>query len=953
MIALENTQEANRMSGDKYMKKKDVIAGILKNKLEYIVVFLIFAFFSLFSLTEIGVRVELQLYNTLLMLKPSPRERSDILLVDINDSSIEKVGAWPWSRDIIADVLIRMRECGVKATVFDIEYLNPGQVGVNRAYVKNVFPYKFAAVRDDIVQNVRDFSRAVADKTIPLEWVPDVGEEMVGLVQEGMNGLSDSIHTNIFRDNDAYLANALRFFGNAYLTIDTENISESTDSESAKEYARENLLLKNVVDPLGLIVRENELTRKEALTEGKTDIAPAILPLLKAVRGAGFPNVVIDSDGVRRRIPLLVEHRGGYVAQLVFAPLVDILDPQTIVRKGNRLVLVDALDPDDTGSGKRKSISIPLDENGRFLINWLNKKYINDLDPTKTSFRHLPVISFKDVNDLEDTLGDYLGSILELEIKNADGYLSYHNAALALRSARNDLESWKEGLLSGQRDDFDAYFAAKRGFFDSYGKFLSGGYDEEIYAALATFSKFSGDNRYADMKKRIRTNFGIYRECLAEYLSQSDALARECAGAFCILGNSATGNTDFGVNPFDRHYANVGTHANIYNTVMTGQFITPLPKYVSFLVAFVLCLLCALANRRLKSLKGRIGVGIGATAFSLAIVVSFFAATGIYIQLFTPLLSVFFTFLLITILKFVFSEQEKSFLRKAFTMYLSSDVVNEIVNDPSRLKLGGQEKRITALFTDIKSFSTLSEKVTPEHLVQILNKYLTVMSDLVLEQKGTIDKYIGDAIVSFFGAPIDLPDHAKRACLAAVRMKQAEERLNGELMAAGETPMPIYTRIGINTGAMVVGNMGTDNKMNYTIMGNDVNLAARLEGVNKQYGTWILVSESTWNETDGAFLGRKLDRVRVVGIETPVQLYNIMAVRAEASGKQVALAEKFNAAIDAYREQRFGDALLLFTKCAELDPDDAAAKLFLERVTELAKNGASADWSDVINMTSK
>ena len=136
-------------------------------------------------------------------------------------------------------------------------------------------------------------------------------------------------------------------------------------------------------------------------------------------------------------------------------------------------------------------------------------------------------------------------------------------------------------------------------------------------------------------------------------------------------------------------------------------------------------------------------------------------------------------------------------------------------------------------------------------------------------------------------------------------------------------------------------------------MGNDVNLAARLEGVNKQYGTWILVSETTWNATDGMFLGRKLDRVRVVGIETPVQLYNIMGVRAEASGRQVALAEKFNAAIDAYRGRRFGDALLYFTKCVELDPEDDASRIFLDRVKGLIKNGIAPDWTDIVNMTSK
>jgi adenylate cyclase len=301
----------------------------------------------------------------------------------------------------------------------------------------------------------------------------------------------------------------------------------------------------------------------------------------------------------------------------------------------------------------------------------------------------------------------------------------------------------------------------------------------------------------------------------------------------------------------------------------------------------------------------------------------------------------------------VFSEQEKNFLRKAFTTYLSSDVVDEIVNDPSRLKLGGQEKMITALFTDIKSFSTLSEKVTPEHLVHILNKYLTKMSDLVLEQKGTIDKYIGDAIVAFFGAPIDLPDHASRACLAAVRMKQAEKLLNEEMLANNETPSPIYTRIGVNTGPMVVGNMGTENKMNYTIMGNDVNLAARLEGVNKSYGTWILVSESTWNATNGMFLGRKLDRVRVVGINTPVQLYNILAVRSEADEKMVALVAMFDKAIDAYRERRIEDALGLFAKCREIDSDDAASGIFHERVKNLLMEGVPENWSDVINMTSK
>ena len=933
------------------MKKRELIGDVLKKNLEYFVAFFSLVLFLTFSLTGSGVKVEYSLYDTLLTLKPEISERPEVLLVDIDDPAIEEIGAWPWSRDVVADVLIRMKEAGGTHAVFDIEYLTPGQAGVNRTYVRNEFPAVFAGVHDDIIQYVNDFTGAVAAKNIPVSYVPEVGAEMTAFIDQRMTDLSGSITGNIFRDNDEYFANALAFFGYAYLTINTEKINSSLEAKPAEDYARAHLLFTDVSDPRALIREENRKTRQE--TRAVPGIAPAILPLLGAARGAGFPNVIIDSDGIRRRIPLLVEHEGGYVAQLVFDPILDILKPERIIRTGNRLILKNALDLHNPSSGIRKDIDIPLDESGRFMINWLKKNFSVQGDPAHSSFRHLSIIAFRRADQMEEKLIDNLGAIEGLGIKTAKGYLSYRDAVIKLRASYRDLETWKKALLEGKRTDSAAYFDARKDFFAAYGKFLDGGYDIEIYETFDRVGKATGNARYAEMKESIRKNFGIYRDEYTAYQAQVVQFGKICAGSFCIIGASATGTTDLGVNPFWTHYPNVGTHANIYNTIMTGDFITPVPLWQSWLVALVLCYISALAFRRIKSLKERLLYGIGSSAFVFVAISAVFIFFRVYVQMLVPLWSVFVTFLLISILRFMFSEQEKSFLRKAFTMYLSSDVVNQIVADPSLLKLGGQEKQITALFTDIKSFSTLSEKVTPEHLVQILNKYLTVMSDIVLDQKGTIDKYIGDAIVSFFGAPLDLPDHASRACLAAVRMKEAEAKLNEEMLATGESPMPIYTRIGINTGAMVVGNMGTDNKMNYTIMGNDVNLAARLEGVNKQYGSWILVSESTWKETGGMFLGRKLDRVRVVGIETPVQLYNILSVRAEASGKMATLVDRFNQAIDAYREKRFADALLLFTKCTEIDPDDAASGIFLDRVKEILHTGVPADWSDVINMTTK
>jgi adenylate cyclase len=933
------------------VETKAKISGFLKDRLEYCVALIAFLFFFALSLTETGVKTELGMYDTLLAIKPEIRERGDVLLVNIDDEAIEQIGAFPWTRDVIADALIRLREAGGKTVVFDIEYMTPGQSGVNREYVKNVFPAEYSGVKSEMLQYIKDFSDAVAARNIPLSSVGEVGGEMSGYIDQRMGELSGSITSNIFRDNDEYFAKALRFFGHAYVTINAEKINTGTGTDELNKFARDHKLVTNVVDRAGIIRKENDRTFKDS--DYDRGIAPAILPLLRESAGAGFPNVVIDPDGIRRRIQLLVEYDGAYVPQLVFAPILDILKPERIVRSGRSLTLVNALDPANLDSGKRKNIVIPLDEHGYFLINWLKREFIDTKNPSKMSFRQMSINALKVADDIEVKLIDNLNSILALGIKTANGYLSYNDAVTALLAKYRDLGAWKQALLDGKRDDYDAYFAARKDFFAEYGKFLSGGYDTEIYETFERVAASSGDKRYLEYEASVKKNFDIYRSDYKLYQDHCGTLAKKCAGAFCLIGWSGLGTSDLGINPFAKAYANVGTHANIYNTIMTEEFINPLPRWASWALALALCWGSALAYRRIKSLKGRLSYGVGSTVAVFVGIALVFVAVRVYVQLFVPLLSVFATFLLITILRFVFSEQEKSFLRKAFTMYLSSDVVNQIVADPSLLKLGGQEKRITALFTDIKSFSTLSEKVTPEHLVEILNKYLTVMSDIVLEQKGTIDKYIGDAIVSFFGAPLDLPDHATRACLAAVRMKEAEKRLNEEMLATNASPSPIYTRIGINTGAMVVGNMGTDNKMNYTIMGNDVNLAARLEGVNKQYGTWILVSESTWNETGGMFLGRKLDRVRVVGIETPVQLYNIIAVRSEASGNQVALVDRFNLAIDAYRERRFADALLLFTKCAELAPEDDASRIYLDRVRALLRDGVPEGWSDIITMTAK
>jgi class 3 adenylate cyclase len=293
------------------------------------------------------------------------------------------------------------------------------------------------------------------------------------------------------------------------------------------------------------------------------------------------------------------------------------------------------------------------------------------------------------------------------------------------------------------------------------------------------------------------------------------------------------------------------------------------------------------------------------------------------------------------------------YLQKAFSTYLSGDVVQDIMADPSRLRLGGSKRGMTTIFTDIQDFSYIAEKLDPEDLVRLLNMYLSGLSDIILEQRGTIDKYVGDAIMAFFGAPLEVPDHALRACTAAILMRRKERELNDEFLKTGLSPVPLLTRIGINTGDMVVGNMGSQRKMNYTIMGNAVNIGSRLEGLNKMYGTQILVSDDTIRETGDTFLIRRLDRVRPVGISTPLQIYELIEFSADAPEEQRKLVELFHAALDLFERRDWRAAQAGFQRVLDFSPQDKPSAVFLKRCQDNTKNPPPPDWDGVFELKYK
>jgi adenylate cyclase len=355
--------------------------------------------------------------------------------------------------------------------------------------------------------------------------------------------------------------------------------------------------------------------------------------------------------------------------------------------------------------------------------------------------------------------------------------------------------------------------------------------------------------------------------------------------------------------------------------------------------------------------------------FSALIIVLFslllFRLAGIFFNPISAVLSLVSAFVIREIIAQTASDREKEFIRKAFTTYVSDDVVEEIIANPEKLQLGGAKRHMSAIFTDIEGFSSIAEKLEPEDLVHILNHYLTSMSDLILKEKGTIDKYEGDAIIAFFGAPLELQDHAKRACLSAIALKRKEPEINrlileeklptGRQLSMGKqfSSAPLLTRIGINTGSMVAGNMGTKNKMNYTIMGNTVNLTSRLERVNKLYGTWILTTKATLDEAGDQFLARRLDKVRVMGINEPVQLYELLETMGNAGELQKEMTALFENALVLYEKRNWKAAAKAFANVLSCSPEDKPSKIFIDRCKAYQKNPPPENWGGVFNLDVK
>ncbi len=325
--------------------------------------------------------------------------------------------------------------------------------------------------------------------------------------------------------------------------------------------------------------------------------------------------------------------------------------------------------------------------------------------------------------------------------------------------------------------------------------------------------------------------------------------------------------------------AGIEHHANALNTILMQDFISYASDWVNFAIFVIIGALIGFIVPRYSI---RLALGLISVIAVLFAVETFFLFNSLnYIHTFlTPYVQMVLTMISIVAYRALSEEQNVKYIRSTFSKFVSKDVVNELLANPESLKLGGEKKEITVFFSDIRGFTTMSEALSPEQLVQLLNEYLSRMTDIVLGYRGTVDKYMGDAIMAFWGAPVPTNEHAFLACLASVRQIEALKELQIHWKENGYPVIDIG--IGLNTGYAVVGNMGSAHRMDYTVMGDTINLGSRLEGTNKIYATRIIISDNTYEKVKDRVVVRELDLIRVKGKHEPVTIYELIDIKNRA-----------------------------------------------------------------------
>lgn len=883
---------------------------------------------------------ELKLLDARFKIRGPVPTRHDIATVDIDVRALQEEGRFQdWSRDKHEKIIRFAGEQGLRMLAFDI-----------------YFP--------------ENSTRYILDSDLNRLNEGDFNSETVRA---------------LVRDYDQGMAEAMVEAGNVYLAQSFKPLSEGEYAVRPRSPLQDRAL--KLLKPY---YREHADTIGGSLSRFY-DIEPPIPDFISASKGIAYAQAVADDDGVNRRYPLVAEYDGRVFPSMALLMACDYFSADfgdVEIVPGDYVVI-----PRDRNAGHRgDALRIPITKEGHMLVNWAGD--------WKDDFEHYPYSLLKEFSQAEHP-NYILSQVKSLLRENPNTVLEKAKAlklepqqivrdAVSKVMMARSVETLLENNLSVEAEDF----------FESQGipfnKVAPGmmHFFQEIKYNLMTEGLLTEDQQISydtllvrlglDDNPQFRRNSTIIRNLfqtqgtsanqhpLYFYPSSSEfslggraIVPFEFQNKILFYGLTATGTHDLNPMPFNPRYPMVGLHANALNTILSQDFIRRTPKVYEIALMLMIGILLGVLVPRFQALLGAASTitlwGIYAFGNVMA-----FSKSAIWMDIVGPSLVFIFGYLTITVYNYITEERDKKFLHQTFKAYLSPELIDKMYEEKQSPQLGGEERILTALFTDVQSFSTIAEELgSPTKLVELLNEYLTAMTDILLEHDGTLDKYEGDAIIAFFGAPVPMEDHAEKTCRTALAMQSRLIELRTEWASDGDRWPQIVKdmlmRIGINSGSIVTGNMGSSTRMNYTMMGDAVNLASRLESIAKQYGVFTVCSgESLSLAGENNFVTRLIDRIRVVGKTEPVSMFELMGLRGEVNSETVEMLGIFDEALQHYLQQDWNRAIQLLKKSLDLEPYENSpaatttpSRIFIGRCEEFLEAPPEEEWDGVYTATSK
>ncbi|MBI3098397.1 MAG: CHASE2 domain-containing protein [Planctomycetes bacterium] len=738
---------------------------------------------------------------------------------------------------------------------------------------------------------------------------------------------------------------------------------------------------------------------------GATRSSLSMLPLIsrfgRNVHGSGFSNILQDLDGSSRRMPLYWEIDGFLMPHLQLRAAAEVLgiDPRAdiVVEPGEYVELRNVRHPMNPDL---KTIHIPVDEKGQVIIAWaqgndpnlklwpfphvsfialvnywririeLERAYIDferqarpeprlltlrqkwerlaadtpekqdDLRAVKKEMKEIRQSLFRDI---EEVLKTCEGEIRKKITGKVD---ATRTAVENPRTPPSRLKLYQDALakLQAHLDRFEAGVKA-------------GALSAETQKLLQEEKNFDTVQEGVDQFDSYVDNYAkalIFRDQFKgkeqELKTLGDELAKGIRDRVCLIGSASTASGDLLATPLWPNYPGVGLHANLLNDMFSNRFIYRVDKKWSLLAILISGLVVSL----IVTWMGPIPAGaftVGYSMLTAALAIGLFVAGGAWIDFMGPLLGMFLPYSSITAYRQLTEETKKRQVKKMFEHYLAPEVVNEMMKNPEGVQLGGTRMMATVFFSDIAGFTTMSERMEPEDVVSYLNEYFNAAAPILMKYGGYMDKFIGDAIMCIFGVPLPRDDHAIAAVMASIEVQEALTALNDKFMS--EKKPALRVRIGLASGPMVVGNIGSEQKVNYTVIGDIVNLGSRLEGQNKEYKTRILAHFETYEACQDKIVGRELDLIAVKGKKQAVKVYEPIQIKGRPLPIPQEALDLFAQGLALYRQRKFQEAIDVFNRVLDIHTADGPTLTYLSRCEYYLEDPPPEDWDGSFHAKSK